>query len=716
MNELANEERYHVAGTSGHSTGNIRVLKHGDTFLVANPLGNIEQRGLGEQGLYHRGTRYISKLRLRLERQEPLLLSSAAMDDNARLAVDVTNPDIHREGAPPIPHGTVHLARSVVLRDGAYREVLSLANYGGGGAAVILRIDFAADFADIFEVRGTSREKRGERLPSTLSGSEVELTYMGLDGMRRATRFLFAPPPDTLTDCYAEHCVRLEPGETRSVELFAECESSEGDKPRLVESVPPIAETQKEDGACRIVTTNAQFNEWINRSTSDLNMLVTRTPHGRYPYAGVPWFSTVFGRDGIITALQTLWMDPGLARGVLGFLSAHQATEFDAAADAEPGKILHELREGEMAALREIPFGRYYGSIDSTPLYVMLAHRYTAATGDRQFLEAIWPMLLRAMDWIEQSGDVDDDGFVEYGRRSSDGLVQQGWKDSHDSVFHADGSPAEAPIALCEVQGYAYAARAGMASLARQLGEPGLAERWREQAERLRQRFDRAFWCDDLGTYALALDAKKRPCRVRTSNAAHCLFTGIALPERGGPLARQLLSPELFSGWGLRTLAVGERRFNPMSYHNGSVWPHDTAIAAEGLARYGHRGFAARILTALFDVALSMESRRLPELFCGFERERGRPPTRYPVACSPQAWASGSVFMLLHAVLGIEIDGEERRVVFRRPVLPAFIDQLEIFGLRVGAAQVNLRLRRYPEDVGVTVIDADGEVEVVSVR
>ena len=363
-----------------------------------------------------------------------------------------------------------------------------------------------------------------------------------------------------------------------------------------------------------------------------------------------------------------------------------------------------------------MPFWRYYGRIDSTPLYLMLAAAYHERTGDVSLIREIWPNLLRAVTWMDRYGDSDGDGFIEYGKRSSNGLVQQGWKDSNDSVFHRDGAAADGPIALCEVQGYAYAARRGMASLAMALGQAELAQRWTHDAESLRQRFDAAFWCDDIGMYALALDGQKRRCEVRTSNAGHCLYTGIALPERRGPLARQLMSNVMFSGWGVRTLASDERRYNPMSYHNGSIWPHDNAIIADGLANAGHQREAAQLLESFFEAASFMDFQRLPELFCGFLRQPAQEPIRYPVACLPQAWASGASFSLLRAVLGIELDANSRRLTLRHPVLPRSIDWLEIRRLWVGDERIDVRLVHHPEDVGVTVQNPGTGVQVVIIK
>jgi glycogen debranching enzyme len=411
-----------------------------------------------------------------------------------------------------------------------------------------------------------------------------------------------------------------------------------------------------------------------------------------------------------------LWVQPSLAAGVLRFLAATQATEDDPAHDAQPGKIIHEMRHGEMAALGEIPFGRYYGSHDATPLFVMLAEAYHRQTGDLGLIREIWPNIEAALAWIDGPADLDGDGFIEYARRTPIGLAQQGWKDSSDSVFHADGMLAEGPIALCELQGYVFAARRGAATLATALGDDARAEALAAQAEVLRAQFEDAFWIDELGTYGIALDGEKRLCRVRTSNPGHCLWSGIVATDRARRLAEELMSDAMFSGWGIRTLAAGQARYNPMSYHDGSVWPHDNAIAALGLARAGYPNHAARVMNAIFDASRHFDLARLPELFCGFSRRPGEGPTRYPVACSPQAWAAGSVFMLLQACLGLEADAATGSIHLENARLPLFLDQLRIDNLAVGDARLDVQIRRQRQGVDVEVLERHGTVSVVNVK
>ncbi len=712
------KDPFYILAPSPLADEHDRVLKQGETFAVFDHYGDITPRGLCEEGLYHEGTRFLSCLILQLGDDRPLFLSSTVKQDNGVLAVDLTNPDVRDGNRVVVPRGTLHLFRAKFLWDGVCYERLRLRNYGATPLEVVLRFHFAADFADIFEVRGTTRPRRGELLEETVEEGKAVLRYVGLDGRTRHTRLHFAPPPTELGGGKAKFHLTLPPKGETSLDLTITCGSGEAaavPHPSTYDLALPAAEaaqrTVREQSA-EVYTSNEEFNDWVNRSLSDLAMMISQTPHGPYPYAGVPWFSTPFGRDGILTALESLWLNPNIARGVLAYLAAVQAQSVIPEQDSEPGKILHETRGGEMAALGEVPFGRYYGSVDSTPLFVMLAAAYYQRTADREFLASVWPNVERALTWIDSHGDRDGDGFVEYLRHSSKGLVHQGWKDSHDSIFHADGTPAQGPIALCEVQGYVYAAKRGAADLAEALGNGDRAETLRRQAEALRVRFEEAFWCEELSTYAIALDGAKRPCRVRSSNAGHCLFTGIADPERARRTAQTLLGADSYSGWGIRTIAATEANYNPMSYHNGSVWPHDNALIADGLSHYRLKDGVLQVLTGLFDASIFVDLHRMPELFCGFHRRPGEGPTLYPVACAPQAWSAAAVFILLQAALGLRIDAPARRVSLDHPLLPPSLKEVRLLKLSVGPARLDLLLQRHGDDVGVNVLHRQGDVEV----
>jgi len=710
------KDQFYILAGSSLADDRTQVLKHGDTFAVFDRHGDIESGARGEQGLFHEGTRHLSRLSLSLDDDRPVLLSSTVTKDNILLAVDLANPDYNINGQVVVSRGVMHIFRSKFLWKGVCYERVRLCNYGLMPMVAAFAVHFDADFKDIFEVRGMTRPARGRRLEDSVREKAVILSYEGLDHGIRRTRIEFSQKPDALTPEHARFERRLKPQKEENFYITTSCESLSRLTPRVgyenAFSAAMNAMVAQKAQEVEIETSNEQFNAWLNTSLADLRMMTTETPEGPYPYAGVPWFSTAFGRDGIFTALECLWVNPALARGVLSYLAAAQAQQVRPSQDAEPGKILHETRRGEMAALKEIPFGRYYGSVDSTPLFVVLAGAYYARTADRDFLETLWPKIELALLWMDRYGDADGDGFIEYFQRSPKGLVQQGWKDSHDSVFHADGSLAQGPIALCEVQAYSFAARKEGARMARVLGHRERAAALEAQAEALREKFEAAFWCEELGTYALALDGEKRPCRVRSSNAGHVLFGGLARPDRAWRVAQTLLSPACFSGWGVRTVAEGEVRYNPMSYHNGSVWPHDNALIADGLARYGFKDNALRVFGGFFDASVFVNLHRLPELFCGFVRRQGTGPTLYPVACSPQAWAAGSVLLFLQACLGLRVEADKPRVSLHLPTLPSFLRRVTLRRLKVGGAAVDLVFERHGDDVGVNVLRRDGPVEI----
>jgi glycogen debranching enzyme len=711
----------HILVSAERTAEHVRSLKHGDTFAVFNQYGDIRPMQTGEEGIYYDGTRFLSSLVLEMDGSRPMLLSSTVRDDNDQLIVMLTNPDLFCEGKLYLPASSLHVSKRIFLCDAVCYQEIKLENYAFSKVDTTLTIQFAADYMDIYEVRGMSRKERGLDLIPEIGKDRVSLHYEGLDGELRSSTMTLTPQPDTMNKSMAEFNVSLGSRETFTILITVACRRAFRSRaePLGIERARTVVlaeiESQK-TSSCRFQSSNGQFNAWVDRALSDLHMMITSLPTGPYPYAGIPWFNTPFGRDGIITAWECLWMWPAVAKGVLAYLADTQAAEVIPEQDAEPGKILHETRNGEMAALKEMPFGRYYGSVDATPLFVALAGAYYERTGDIDFIRHIWPNISAALQWMSSYGDKDGDGFIEYERSSLDGLIHQGWKDADDSIFHRDGSHVQGAIALCEVQGYAYAAYRSAARLARALGQNECATDFTDQADTLHRRFNEAFWCEDISTYAIALDGEKRSCCVVTSNAGHALFTGIATPVRATRVAQTLLSRESHSGWGIRTVASSESRFNPMAYHNGSVWPHDNALIACGMANYGLSQEANRVFEGVFEAAMYFDLHRMPELFCGFAREDGEGPVLYPVACAPQAWSAASVFMLFQACLGIRVDGLKKQVILSRPTLPAFLNEARIMNLQVGGASLDLHVTRHGEDVSVTVMGNTNNAAVVIVK
>jgi glycogen debranching enzyme len=688
----------------------FHALKHDHMFAVADALGDLHG---ASDGLFLNDTRILSRYALTVGGATPALLSSGLSNDNVFFRANLTNRPLPQLGeSTATPQGAVHIERSRLIWNSRLYERLAITNYGDTEFALPLELTFAADFADIFEVRGLVRRQRGTQEPAVVQRCSVELGYRTLDGSGLACVIAFSPEPVEVGADHARFRVMLprRAGREVYIEIGASAARA-GAGERCYRAAAAQARRHmraKRSRGARLHTASSRFDKWLTRSRADLALLETSLETGPYPFAGIPWFSTPFGRDALITALQVLWLDPELARGVLAFLARHQAQETSDPADSQPGKILHEMRSGEMSRLGEVPFARYYGSVDATPLFIMLAGAYARRTADHEFIAVLWPALLRAMKWIEGPADSNGDGLVDYSRATERGLVNQGWKDSFDSVFHEDGRLPVGPIALLEVQGYVYAANRSMAELAELRGDLVHARQWRRAAERVRRAVERHFWMPDQKFYGIALDGTGALCRVCASNAGHLLYVGLPSARRGRHVCEQLQSGSFDSGWGTRTVREHSPRFNPMSYHNGTVWPHDTGLCAAGMARYGRRAAARRLLEESFSAAGYFDM-RLPELLCGFARRTGEPPVGYPVACLPQAWSSGAVFMMLQATLGVEVDGLRREIVIDRPDLPHDVERLEVNGLPVAGGTIDLRFRRRAGKVGVQVAQATTE-------
>ncbi|HLO57487.1 MAG TPA: glycogen debranching N-terminal domain-containing protein [Bacteroidales bacterium] len=714
------DDQFYVIATSSLTEEKTYVLKHNESFGIFNKYGDIMPWGKSVQGIYYQGTRFLSNLQLKIENQKPLFLSSDIREDNEQFSVDLTNPDIMENNKLRLEKDTIHIMRKKVLWENAFYEQLLFVNYGLEIVETSVSLEFDNDFSDIFEVRGTERSHKGNLLDAEISDKQIILGYAGLDNKTRKSEILFSPNPDQIEGKKVIYNLRLAPGQRFNWSMTIRF-NIEGDTDKEIFSYPIVIKkfVRRLDFinnlTCDIFTSNEQFNHWIERSKIDLITMITDTSSGPYPYAGIPWFSAPFGRDAIITAFECLWISPEIARGVLSYLALNQAREHDSFRDAEPGKILHEARNGEMANLNEIPFKKYYGSIDSTPLFIVLAGHYLLRTGDLDFIRSIWTNIELAIDWIFKYGDIDGDGFVEYARKEQSGLYNQGWKDSHDSVFFSNGELAALPIALCEVQGYVYDALNHTSYMAGLLNMPEKALTLKNKAEELYRNFQAKFWSEENKIFYLALAAEKRPCNVIASNAGHCLFSGIATSEQARSIGAHFLSKHMFSGWGIRTLSANEIRYNPMSYHNGSIWPHDNALIAYGFSKYGLKDVVNKIAAGLFDASLFIEGQRMPELFCGFPRRKGEAPTAYPVACSPQSWSVGSVFMIIQAMLGIEINQYEKVIRFNKPSLPDFIDTLQIRRLSFLDMKLDIQFNRTSQGVSIALLNKDVHVKLEAI-
>ena len=711
----------HANAPEGEAHAHTLVVKEGDAFLVMSAEGNIVPGDEG-MGFYSRDTRHLSRFDLRLAGLRPSLLSSSA--DRVWVAtVDLCNPALWNDEQLMVPQMTVNVRRTMLVNDRMH-ERIRVRSYHQSELVLPLELWIEADFADLFEVRGLVREHRGEVIPPVIDGGVIRFSYLGEDGVLRETLVELDPAPATVEIT----------GEYGVVALYTLTLPPQGRvllsvtvTPIVAEKVPPsqtfdAAHTYLQtsydewEGTCATVTTSSpDFNDLLDRGRRDLRALLTPTPHGPVYAAGIPWYVTLFGRDSIFSAFQTLMLNAEPARNTLRVLAAYQGRQVDPWRYEEPGKILHEVRQGELAGAGYVPHTPYYGTVDATPLFCVLYGSYFRWTGDVALAEELLPNAEAALAWIEQYGDSNGDGWVDYRRRSPRGLVNQGWKDSNDSVVHEGGRLAPSPIALAEVQAYVHLARLRMADVYDGLGRPADATHQRALATDLRTRFNATFWMPDKGFFAEAIDGEGKLVSTVTTNPAHGLYGGFIDDDKAKIMTERLMAPDMFSGWGIRTMSRGATSYNPISYHDGSIWPHDNAFIAAGLKRYDQREAANRVATAIVDAATAAQNRRLPELYCGFSRDGAATPVAYPVACAPQAWAAGAPFQLLQAMLGISARADEGMLTVNRPMLPRWLRRVTLSNIRVGEARLSLEFTRNREGdpTSFVMLERHGNVRVV---
>ncbi len=700
------------------------VLSGGNLFCVVRRDGNIAPAGARDLGLYHDDTRHLSRLEMRIAGGPPTVLSAESLG-SATAQIDLTLSDraieeAMRGGAPrddgffADPVNSLHLRRRKLLEGREYIERITVTNHMRRVVTVELWLLLEADFADIFEVRGAPRARRGTMLPVQAERDRLEFAYRGLDGATYRTLARLIPEPTSMDGGQPRFRLVLQPGESTTLELIIlACREHDVAPPwrPFDQRLAGVngAHAAFLDGTTRVRCDNNRFEAVLARALSDIDSLRQHVGDLSIIGAGIPWFAAPFGRDALITSLECLAVAPDLARETLRTLAAYQGTRDDPWRDEEPGKILHELRRGEMARAGEVPHSPYYGTIDATPLWLVLLDETWRWTGDQRLIEELTPHAERALGWIDRRL-AEGAGLVRYQRTHTRGLANQGWNDSRDGVSFPDGTIAAPPIALIEVQGYTVAALEAMAGLRRRAGDLRAASRLRDRAHGLRRRIEREFWVDATRYYALAIEGSGRRVETISSNPGHLAFCRACLfPQRVNRIAEVLLDEAMNSGWGVRTVARGQAVYNPLSYHNGTVWPHDNALCGYGLAMAGHVRAATTILEGLYAASLHYRDLRLPELFCGMARGDGDSLVHYPVSCSPQAWASGALFLLLQSTLGIRADAEHHRVMIRNPQLPSFLGVLELFGMRVGRSTVSLRFERHGSRTHVDLVSVDGE-------
>ena len=699
------------------------VLKENRIMMVSDEMGNIPAGNIYGYGLYHSDTRFLSTYEFRLNRLQPILLSSST-DESYVATFQMINPTLELEdGKRTIPQQVLSIRRSRFIYGGLH-ERIGIQNCGREPVDLEGELVFGADFLDLFEVKADSRGQvlryLGKQRPLEGNAHGLSFIYDGLDGVIRRTEVVFHTPPTHRHEGRVTWNFHLESKETRTLLIDV--------IPLLGESEPTLEYLYDDallalqrsyrhwnDELTKVSTDNAFLGRGLlRRSQMDLRVLVEEFETGLLPMAGIPWFSAPFGRDALIASIQTLMINPEIARGTLRYLAAQQGRRVDLAREEEPGKILHEIRYGELANLKQIPHTPYYGSVDSTPLFLVCGVAMMDWLNDRDLFVELLPHFLHALRWIDEFGDLDGDGFIEYDERAKGGVRNQGWKDSHDSLLYADGRPAELPAALIEVQGYVYQAKLGLSRILERMNEPQSAERLARDAADLRRRFELRFWMDREQFYAQALERHKAQIASITSNPGHCLWAGICDPERAELVGARLLAADMFTGWGIRTLSSASPHYNPMSYHNGTVWPHDNSIAAAGLRRYRRTAEASRVIDGIMEAGIRMPNYRLPELFCGFKRDQlfNTGPTEYLVSCNPQAWGAGAAFHVLQTGLGIVPDTTAGRV-YISPLPLNGVRSVEVEGMRIGSGRLSFRVSYNGDRPHVDVGAQPEELQVI---
>jgi glycogen debranching enzyme len=686
------------------------VCAHGTLFLVTDRHGNIEPRGARELGLFYNDTRHLSYLTLRV-RQAELVHLSAETSHDAFNQIDLMVAGLDQGEFLDDPQNFLHIRRRQLLDD-SFAEEITFTNFLGRSLEIEAFLEFDVDFADVFEVRGAKRPNRGMKRDARTTAENVHFSYDGLDGVTYTTDLSIVPAPAALSDRGARLVAQIAPGGSHKIEIRVRpgrrnlaSSTASGSFGARVRGV--LDETRAfREASTRVRCDNGLIQQFLDQSVIDLYSLQVPAGEQQIVAAGVPWFCCPFGRDSLIASYQSLLLNPSLAIGSLRVLASYQGVRFDSETEEEPGKIFHELRFGEMARAREMPHTPYYGTIDATPLFVILAHAVYKVTADIALMRSLLPNLRAALSWIDTRSR-EGTSFVSYQRESARGLDNQGWKDSRAGVSFPSGECAVPPIALCEIQGYCVDAYTRGASILRALGEEQLAELYSARGVSLRKLVNDHFWLPEAERYAFALDGRDRKLDTVVSNLGHLLWSRVPTPERAKHTAELLLQRASFSGFGVRTLAEGQPVYNPLSYHNGTVWPHDNALIAKGMANYGHTQYATAIFEGLVEAMGYFPDRRLPELFCGMPRESGS-LVRYPVACSPQAWAAGAPYLLLQAILGIHADAPHGRLAIRNAHLPPSVEWVSFDGLRIGQSRVNIRLRRVDKRVHVDRFDVTG--------